>query len=136
MHGILIGELSRRTNVNIETIRYYERNGILPAPPRTEGGHRIYDEAHLKHLNFVRRCRELGFGLDSVKEMLRMVEGGDVTCEQVRIIAQNHLDDVRSKIDDLRRMEKTLNRTVSGCEGGKDPDCPIIEALFTGVVEK
>ena len=132
MRGILIGELSRRANVNIETIRYYERTRVMPPPPRTEGGHRVYDEEHLKRLSFVRRCRELGFGLDSVKEMLRMVDGGDVTCEQVRTIAQGHLDDVRQKIADLIRMEKTLNKTVSGCEGGGNPDCPIIEALFTG----
>jgi len=135
MHKMLIGELSRLTNVNIETIRYYERNAILPAPPRTEGGHRIYDENHLKRLSFVRRCRELGFALDSVKEMLRMVDGGDVTCEQVRVIAQGHLEDVRSKIADLKRMEKTLNSTVSTCAGGEDPDCPIIDSLFTGKLE-
>lgn len=132
MGKVLIGELSRRTGVNIETIRYYEKSGILPAPPRTEAGHRVYDEEHLKRLSFVRRCRELGFGLDSIREMLRMVDGGDVTCEQVRSIAKDHLDDVRTKIVDLKQMEKTLSGTVSRCEGGEDPDCPIIEALYSG----
>jgi MerR family transcriptional regulator, mercuric resistance operon regulatory protein len=133
---MFIGELSRRTKVNIETVRYYERKGIMPSPPRTESGHRIYDENHLKRLSFVRRCRELGFGLDSVMEMLRMVDGGGVTCEQVRTVSKNHLDDVRLKIADLKRLEKTLNRTVSLCEGGKDPDCPIIEALYFGEEER
>jgi len=136
MREVLIGELSRRTNVNIETIRYYERNGILPVPPRTDGGHRLYDERYLERVGFVRRCRELGFSLDSVKGMLRMVDGGDVTCEQVRTIAQDHLEDVRLKISDLKKMEKILGRTISRCDGGEYPDCPIIEALFTDAIER
>lgn len=132
MQNMLIGELSRRTNVKIETIRFYERKGILPAPPRTESGRRVYGEDNLKRLFFVRRCRELGFALDSVSEMLRMIDGDAITCRHVRTIARNHLDDVRSKIADLERMEKTLSLTVSRCDGGEDPDCPIIEALYAG----
>jgi len=126
-----IGELSRRAGVNIETIRYYERTDVLPAPPRTEGGRRIYDEAALMRLCFVRRSRELGFPLDSIKEMLGMVDNKEVTCRQVKAVAQNHLKDVRSKIADLKRMETILSRTVSRCDGGEDPDCPIIEALYS-----
>ena len=136
MGNMQMGELSRRANVNIETIRFYERKGILPAPPRTEGGRRIYNEDFLKRLCFVRRCRELGFALDSVLEMLQMVDGDAVTCRQVRTIAQNHLSDVRSKIVDLERMEKTLSLTVSRCDGDEDPDCPIIEALYSGGVAR
>ena len=74
-----IGALSQGTGVNVETIRYYERIGVLPSPPRTEGGHRVYGDRHLRRLNFVRRSRELGFSLDEVKRMLRLVDGGDVT---------------------------------------------------------
>ena len=70
MAVIFIGELSKRTNVNVETIRYYERAGVIPPPPRTEGGHRVYDEVQRKRLNFVRRSRELGFSLDGVRQML------------------------------------------------------------------
>ncbi len=132
MTVISIGGLSSRAGVNIETIRYYERTGVLPPPPRTPGGHRVYAEEHLKRLNFVRRSRELGFSLDSIKEMLRMVDASGVTCEQVREIAQAHLDNVHAKIKDLRRMEKTLGRTVSLCDGGEAPECPIIETLFRG----
>jgi len=132
MTSLSIGALSSRARVNIETIRYYERIGLLPSPPRTAGGHRVYGDDHLKRLSFVRRSRELGFGLDSIRDMLRMVDSRDVTCEQVRDIAEGHLDSVRSKIADLQRMEKTLNRTVSLCAGGETPDCPILDALFHG----
>ncbi len=131
MFTMPIGELSRRTRVNIETIRYYERTGVLPHPPRTEGGRRVYGEDDLKRVGFVRRCRELGFALDSVREMLRMVDGGDVTCDQVREIATDHLGDVRARIADLKNMEKTLGATVSRCAGGETPDCPILETLYT-----
>lgn len=130
MTVIFIGDLSKRTKVNIETIRYYERIGVLPPPPRTGGGHRAYGQDHLKRLNFVRRSRELGFSLDEVRQMLRLVDGGDVTCEQVREMTLEHLEDVRTKITDLRRMERTLKVTAALCTGDKVPDCPIIDALF------
>lgn len=133
MIAIPIGGLSDRTKVKVETIRFYERIGILPAPPRTQGGHRVYGEDQIKRLSFIRRSRELGFALESVKQMLRMVDGGDVTCEQVRQISSNHLNDVRAKLTDLKRMEKALSKTVNKCGGGKAPDCPIIEALFHGM---
>ena len=90
----------------------------------------MYAEDHLKRLSFVRRSRELGFGLDSIKEMLQMVDARDVSCEQVRGIAKGHLDNVRDKITDLERMEKTLSATVSLCDGGETPECPILDTLF------
>jgi MerR family mercuric resistance operon transcriptional regulator len=127
-----IGVLSKVTGCKIETIRYYERIGVLPPPPRTQGGHRAYGEAHVKRLKFVRRSRELGFSLDEVRQMLRLVDGGNVTCEQVRQITLEHLHDVREKIADLKRMEKTLKDTASRCEGGEAPECPIIDSLFGG----
>ena len=130
MTTLPIGELSRRSKVHIETIRYYERSGLLPSPPRTSGGHRAYDEEHVKRLNFVRRSRELGFSLDEVRQMLRLVDGGDVTCEQVREMTLEHLADVKAKIADLRRMERTLKQTAAQCTGNLAPDCPIIDTLF------
>ena len=87
---ITIGKLSSQTGVNIETIRYYEKEGILPAPPRTEGGHRLYAEEHLKRLMFVRRSRELGFSLDEIRTMLDMVDGGNLTCAEVKNITLKH----------------------------------------------
>src|SRR5262249_26425212 len=81
--GLTIGMLSKRTRVNIETIRFYEHIGILPKPPRSEGGHRIYGHDQLMRLGFVRRSRELGFSLDEVRGLLRLVDGGRYTCAEV-----------------------------------------------------
>lgn len=126
-----IGELSRRCGVNIETIRYYEKIGLLPPPPRTEGGHRLYQDRHLKQLSFIRRSRELGFTLDEIRNLIGMVEGG-YTCGEVKDAALAHLKDIRRKIADLRRMERTLTETAARCEGGAVPDCPIMDVLFAG----
>ncbi|EAU42179.1 transcriptional regulator, MerR family protein [Fulvimarina pelagi HTCC2506] len=123
-----IGELSRRTAVNIETIRYYERIGLLPSPPRTEGGHRLYSEAHRKRLVFIRRSRELGFTIDEIHNLLGLVEGG-YTCGEVQAVALDHLKHIRRKITDLRRMERTLADTAARCAGGTSPDCPIVDVL-------
>jgi MerR family mercuric resistance operon transcriptional regulator len=130
--ALTIGVLSRRTGVNIETIRFYERVGILPKPPRSAGGHRIYDQSHLMRLSFVRRSRELGFSLDEIRGLLQLVDGGRYTCAEVRAITLDHLADVRRKIADLRRLERTLTDVAGKCRGGKVPECPIIEALFDG----
>jgi MerR family mercuric resistance operon transcriptional regulator len=127
---LTIGALSRRTGVNIETIRFYERIGILPRPPRSAGGHRIYGYDLLRRLDFVRRSRELGFSLDEVRGLLRLVDGGHYTCAEVKTITLNHLRDVRHKIADLRRLERTLAEVAGKCRGGKVPECPVIDALF------
>lgn len=123
-----IGALSRRTGCHVETIRYYEKIGLLPAPPRTEGGHRAYTNDHHKRLSFIRRSRELGFTLDEVRNLLGLVEGG-YACREVQAAALAHLEDIRRKIADLRRMQRTLTETVARCEGGDAPDCPIIDTL-------
>ena len=130
MDEFSIGELSRRARVNIETIRFYERVRILPKPPRSLGGHRLYDGTHEKRLRFVRRSRELGFSLDEVRELLRLVDGGRYTCAEVKAITLGHLADVRSKIADLRRLARTLAAVAERCRGSRVPECPIIDALF------
>lgn len=124
-----IGELSRLTGVNIETIRYYERIGMLPAPPRTEGGRRVYGPVQVQTLTFIRRSRELGFSLDEIRNLLGLVEGG-YSCGEVKAAALSHLNDIRRKIADLRRMERTLAKTVTLCEGGDTPHCPIVDSLI------
>lgn len=129
--ALTIGALSKHTGVNIETIRFYERIGILPKPPRSAGGHRIYGQGLLMRLGFVRRSRELGFSLDEIRGLLQLVDGGHYTCAEVRSIALDHLADVRHKIADLRRLERTLAEVAGKCRGGKVPECPVIEALFT-----
>ena len=124
------GELAERVGVNTETIRYYEREGLLPSPPRTSGGHRSYSHDHLKRLTFIRRSRELGFAMADIRDLLALVDGGTYTCGEIKALALEHADSVRRKVADLRRMEKTLRRVSSECEGGAMPECPIIDALF------
>jgi MerR family mercuric resistance operon transcriptional regulator len=128
--SMTIGALSRRTGCNIETIRYYERIGMMAKPPRTRGGHRSYAPEHLKKLSFIRRSRELGFSLEQIRALLRLVDGGRYTCSQVKVITVEHLDDVRARMKDLKRLEKVLRTMASQCDRGKVPDCPVIDALF------
>lgn len=127
---LTIGRLSRRAAVNIETVRYYERVGLLPSPPRTEGGHRLYGELHVKRLTFVRRARELGFTLEEIRALLRLADERPPSCARARALATKHLTDVREKIADLKRMERVLTQTVALCEQGDRPECPLLEALF------
>lgn len=130
MDKMTIGKLSTITGVNIETIRYYERIGILLDPPRTESGYRIYNQDHQKRLSFVRRSRELGFTLKQVRALLGLVDIGTYTCADVEMIALDHLKDIQTKIADLKKMEKSLKEIVSHCAGGTVNNCPIIDILF------
>ncbi len=124
------GALSVRTGCNIETIRYYERIGLLPDPPRSKGGHRHYADDHLKRLNFIRRSRELGFTIEEVRGLLGLVDGGSYTCAEVETMTLDHLQNVRAKITDLKTIEKVLTEMVSQCDGGQVPECPVIDVLF------
>jgi len=110
-----IGELSRRTAVSIETIRYYERVQLLPAPRRTTGGRRVYGRAESRTLTFIRRARELGFTLGEIRTL--------------RAVAGRHLAEIRAKIADLHAMERVLADTVARCDTGEWPRCPVIETL-------
>lgn len=125
-----IGELAAQTGVNIETIRYYEREGILPKPARTANNYRRYSQRHRRRLRFVRRTRDLGFTLDEVRVLLSLVHRGDYTCAQVKVLGEQHLDDVRAKMADLQRMERALSGLVSRCSGEQTPDCSMLETLF------
>ncbi len=125
------GTLAKQSGVNIETIRYYENIELMPDPMRSEGGHRLYNETHLQRLSFIRRCRELGFTLKEIRGLLKLVDGGDYTCAEVRDLTIEHLDDVKQKINDLKKMQSTLKTMVSQCDGGLVPKCPIIDSLFS-----
>lgn len=122
------GEVAEATGCNIETVRYYESIGLLRSPKRTESGHRLYDEDDVGRLAFILRARELGFSIEELRGLLDLVDGG-YTCGQVRELTIKHIDVIRRKIMDLRRLERTMNRIVAQCEGGTVPDCPIVTAL-------
>jgi MerR family mercuric resistance operon transcriptional regulator len=125
-----IGQLSEQTDCKIETIRYYERIGLLPAPARSDGGYRLYDDNHLRRLSFIRRSRELGFTIDEIRGLLNLVDGGNYTCSYVKTITMEHVESIRQKIADLKKLEKTLSRIASQCAGDATPECPIVDALY------
>ena len=127
--GISRGELARRTGVNLETIRYFEQTGIIASPPRTEGGHRIYDEGHVRTLDFIRRARNLGFTPEGVRTILDLGGPGKAPCAEVRDIAAHHLEQVRAKIADLTEIERLLTRTIDRCSGRPGPECAVIEMI-------
>ncbi|MBI3515736.1 MAG: helix-turn-helix domain-containing protein [Proteobacteria bacterium] len=125
---IRIGELSRRTGCHIETIRYYERIGLMPWPDR-RGRYRHYDGTGVTHLAFIRRARNLGFTLDEIRALLRLAAGGSPACAEVRDVAAAHLVHVRARIADLRAMEKALAAAVRQCAAGQPPVCPLLDSL-------
>ncbi|KAB2874965.1 MAG: helix-turn-helix domain-containing protein [Bauldia sp.] len=127
--ALAIGALSRLTGVNIETIRYYERIGMLPAPPRTASGRRVYGAGERRVLSFIRRGRELGFSLPEVRALLDLGAPRDASCAEVRDIASAHLASVRAKIADLVRLESILAGAVTRCTGDTVPVCPVLDVL-------
>lgn len=127
--GILRAQLARRAGCNLETIRYYERVGLLGEPPRTASGYRIYDDKHVRRLRFIMRGRKLGFMIEEIRGLLALVDDGTQTCGEVKARTEDHLSDVRAKIADLRRIETVLARTAARCSGDAAPECPILDAL-------
>ena len=127
---IAIGELSRRTECNVETIRYYERIALLPKPRRQGGRFRRYDAEDIGRLRFIRRARQLGFTLDDVRALLRLVAvRGKAARAEARNLAAAHVGDVRAKIADLQAMERILAEAIGACDAGEGPICPLMEAL-------
>lgn len=124
---MLIGKLAAETGVNIETIRYYERVGLLDSPPRTGGRHRVYDDQDVQRLTFIRRSRELGFSLEDIRTLLDLSDGKQDGA--ARALTLRHLDDVRGKITSLKRLEKALKGMTEACKPGDQNSCPIFDAL-------
>ncbi len=125
---ITIGRLSSEAGVKIETVRYYEKIGLMPKPPRSAGRHRLYDEVQINRLKFIRRGRELGFPLDDIRSLMGL-EDARPSCAEVYEITVHHLKGVREKITDLKRLEATLSSISKACDRSDDPDCPVIETL-------
>jgi MerR family mercuric resistance operon transcriptional regulator len=130
--GIQIGALSSRTGCNIETIRYYERIGLLATAMRSAGGYRIYGAIDVRRLAFIRRAREFGFTLDDVRALLALSENNaQGSIPEARELAARHIEEIRTKITDLQAMERVLSDAVQRCASGGMPGCPIIDALST-----
>lgn len=124
------GVLAKRTGCNAETIIYYEKTGLMPEPLRSANGYREYDEDDVRRLLFVMRGRELGFPIGNLKSLLDLVDRRAVSCRDVEKLARHHLSSVREKIENLKRMESTLSKTIRSCSGRDVPDCPLIDRLF------
>ena len=124
-----IGELARRTGCNIDTVRYYEKVGMIAPPMRTEAGYRLYGADDVRRLSFIRRARELGFQPEEVRAMLRLSDERSQPCAEVMGVARSHLADVRSKVADLLAMEAALEILIVKCEKGVSTLCPLIETL-------
>jgi len=124
------GQIAKYTHIKAETIRYYETCGLLHSPARSAGGHRIYTEDHAKRLKFIRRCRELGFTVNEIIGLITLSEEPHMRCTRVRDVTATHLVEVKAKIKDLKKMERTLHQMVSQCDETDSPECPIIESLL------
>lgn len=127
--GLQRAGLARRTGCNLETIRYYETIGMMPEPPRTASGYRVYDERHVSRLRFILRARELGFTIEEIRGLLGLVDGGNQTCAEVKERTERHLAGVRAKITDLKRIERVLAATAARCSGEEVPECAILDVL-------
>lgn len=131
MQQLTIGRLASAAGVNFETVRYYERIGLMPPPARTASGHRAYEHAHLRRLAFIRRSRELGFSIEDIRTLLALAEPPQVSCAEVKEIAQAHLNDVRAKLADLTKLEHILAATISQCSSSPHLSCPVLDMLAT-----
>ena len=128
--GILgIGDLARATGTKVATIRYYERTGLLPPPPRTEGNYRAYGQPHLGRLSFIRRARDLGFSIAQVRALLDLADQRERSCAAVDLIARQHRSDVERKLADLTALHRELTALLGQCRHGTVAECRIIEAL-------
>jgi len=127
--ALTIGHLARDTGTNVETIRFYEKSGLLPEPARTGGNYRAYEASHLDRLRFIRRARSLGFPLDQVRALLELSDDRAGPCAAIDVIAKAHLVEVERKIADLQALRHDLNRMIEQCGCGIVSDCRVIGAL-------
>ncbi|WP_102960630.1 MerR family transcriptional regulator [Mangrovicella endophytica] len=129
MQDVPIGEAARHSGVKVPTIRYYETIGLLPAPARTESQRRLYSEADLKRLAFIRHARELGFEVDAIRTLLSLQDNPGQSCAAADAIAKAHLHEVERRIAKLKALQAELTRMVEHCATGRVADCQVIETL-------
>lgn len=131
--SLSIGVLARQTGCTVPTIRYYEEIGLLPSGPRTEGGRRVYGQPAVRRLTFIRRCRDFGFSIEQVRELVGLVDEPDRPCIEVREVAARHLAQLREKLTELQALESSVAAFVCSCDtacaGGAAVDCTILEDL-------
>ncbi|WP_088348127.1 MULTISPECIES: helix-turn-helix domain-containing protein [Rhodomicrobium] len=124
-----IGELAKRAGYAVQTLRYFEEIGLMPAAPRTAGGQRRYGDKELRRLLFIKHARELGFSLDVVRSLLQLAAHPDAPCEAADALAASHLQEVDDKIARLQAMREELARMVEACSGGRIAECRVIDVL-------
>lgn len=129
MQGVPIGEAARRSGVKVPTIRYYEQIGLLPAPVRSEGNRRHYDDADLRRLAFIRHARALGFEIDAIRTLLTLQDNPGQPCATADVIAKAHLAEVDQRINSLLALKAELELMVEGCSRGRVAECRVIEVL-------
>lgn len=127
---LTMGRFAEKTGCDRETIRYYERIGLIDEPGRSDAGYRLYQESDIRRLGFILRCRQLGFSIDEIRSLLQLIDENDYSCSDIQTLTQAHLIEVRKKLKDLRALERALKDMVAGCDANSTPDCPIIETLF------
>ena len=130
MMPLTIGQVAKRTGIGIETVRFYEREGLFEPPARRPSGYRQFDEGIVARLRFIRRAKELGFTLNEIKELLSLKLDPSTTCDDVKSRAEVKIEDIEERIRTLRRMKQALAKLAKACSGrGKASDCPILDAL-------
>jgi Hg(II)-responsive transcriptional regulator len=130
MKHLTIGQVARRAGIGVETVRFYEREGLLARPARSVSGYRQFDEDVIVRLRFIQRAKELGFTLNEIKELLGLRVDPDISCEEVRARAESKIADIEEKLGTLRGMKKALVRLIRECsEKGGGLECPILDAL-------
>lgn len=129
MREVTIGEAAKASGVKVTTIRFYEERGLLKAPPRSEGGQRLYGEAEIARLRFIRHARDLGFEITAIRDLLRMAETPQSSCHDADSIARAHLQDVELRISQLRALQDELTRMIDECTHGRICDCRVISVL-------
>ena len=129
-----IGKLADLTNCNVPTIRYYEEIGLLPVPRRSLSGHRLYDDTTVELLTFIRHCRDFGFSIDCIRELISLSKNGHLACGSVRDVVQQRLEMVREKLLELQALEHRLGTFVESCSDscsdGPAPQCSILKEII------
>ena len=132
MNILTIGQLAKRAQVNVDTIRYYERRGLIPEPPRRQSGYRQYSQDDVVRIQFIKRAQELGFALKEIEELLALRVDPDTTCAGIKEQTEAKIADISTKIQTLQRMTRVLTRLATACDArAPTSECPILEALDT-----